>query len=63
MKLAKALNEKEMDVRLIDRLLAQGKITKEEIDKYITTLPDEEGNYEKVEDKTALATSTETTEQ
>lgn len=49
MKLKEALKEKLMDVRLVDKLLAEGKITKEEYDKYKNSLQDEEGNYEKVD--------------
>lgn len=48
MKLAKALDEKLMDVRLVDRLQAQGKISKEDIDKAMANLPDEAGNFEQV---------------
>lgn len=50
MKLAKALNEKMMDVRLVDRLMAQGKMTKDEFDKNIAGLADDQANLEKVED-------------
>lgn len=49
MKLREALDEKLMDVRLVDRLLAEGKITKEQFDKYKQALLDEEGNFEKVD--------------
>lgn len=49
MKLAKALEEKMLDVRLVDRLLAEGKITKAEVDAYMANLEDDEGNYETVE--------------
>ena len=45
MKLANALEEKQMDVRIVDRLLAEGKITKSDIDKYFADLPDESGNF------------------
>ena len=55
MKLAKALNEKMMDVRLVDRLMAQGKITKDEFDKHIASLNDEEGNFEQVEDEKTVS--------
>lgn len=48
MKLAKALNEKTMDVRLVDRLLAEGKITKAEVDEYLKNIEDSEGSYERV---------------
>ncbi len=48
MKLAKALNEKVMDVRLLDRLVAEGKVTKAEVDKAMSELEDCEGSYETV---------------
>ncbi|MDP7321609.1 MAG: hypothetical protein QF441_13440 [Bacteriovoracaceae bacterium] len=48
MKLAKALDEKVMDVRIMDRLLAEGKITKAQVDEYMKNLDDCEGSYEKV---------------
>jgi polyhydroxyalkanoate synthesis regulator phasin len=44
MKLRLALEEKLMDVRVRDRLLAEGKITKEEVKKYLDTLNDETKN-------------------
>ena len=44
MKLRLALEEKLLDVRLRDRLLAEGKITKEEVEKFLASLPDEEAN-------------------
>ena len=46
MKLAQALNDKTMDVRVIDRLLAEGKISKSDFDKFMTNLPDETGNFD-----------------
>lgn len=46
MKLREALEEKLMDVRLVDRLLAEGKITKEQYEKNQESLEDEEGNFE-----------------
>lgn len=49
MKLAMALDEKTMDVRLLDRLLAEGKVTKAQVDKYLADLVDDEGNYEVVD--------------
>lgn len=48
MKLAKALKEKTMDVRLVDRLLGEGKISKSEFDQYISTIEDSEGSYEMI---------------
>ncbi len=41
MKLRQALEEKLLDLRLRDRLLAEGKITKEEIQKVLKGLPDD----------------------
>ena len=53
MKLAKALNEKVMDVRLMDRLVAEGKLQKSEVDEYLNNLEDCEGSYEQVSDNRA----------
>jgi hypothetical protein len=44
MKLRLALEEKLMDVRVRDRLLADGKITKEDVKKYLDSLSDEGKN-------------------
>jgi polyhydroxyalkanoate synthesis regulator phasin len=44
MKLRLALEEKLMDARLRDRLLAEGKITKDEVKKYLDNLSDETKN-------------------
>jgi len=44
MKLRLALEEKLMDARLRDRLLAEGKITKEDLKKYLDSLADETKN-------------------
>jgi polyhydroxyalkanoate synthesis regulator phasin len=44
MKLRLALEEKLMDARVRDRLLAEGKITKEEVKKYLDNLSDETKN-------------------
>lgn len=41
MKLRLALEEKLMDARVRDRLLAEGKISKEELKKYLDSLPDD----------------------
>ena len=56
MKLAKALNDKTMDIRLVDRLLGEGKISKAEFDKHITSLEDCEGQYEVVSQSKAATT-------
>ncbi len=44
MRLARALEEKLLDTRLRDKLLSDGKITKEQLDKYLDTLNDDETN-------------------
>lgn len=49
MKLAKALKEKMLDIRLVDRLVAEGKLTKAEVDEYLKNLGDDEGNFIELE--------------
>jgi polyhydroxyalkanoate synthesis regulator phasin len=44
MKLRLALEEKLMDVRVRDRLVAEGKISKEELKKYLDSLHDDGKN-------------------
>lgn len=44
MRLSRALEEKLMDVRLRDKLLAEGKITKEEVKKFLDSMNDETKN-------------------
>jgi hypothetical protein len=46
MLLKEALTEKLLDLRLRDRLLAEGKITQEQIDQFIANLPDDSTNME-----------------
>ena len=41
MRIAQALKEKLMDVRLRDKLIAEGKVTKEEVEKYLHELDDQ----------------------
>jgi len=48
MRLRVALDEKLMDVRLRDKLLAEGKITKQKVDEYLKSLPDESDNMEMI---------------
>ncbi len=50
MRLSRALTEKIMDVRLRDKLLAEGKITKEEVKKYLDAMGDETKNSSYTED-------------
>lgn len=52
MKLRMALEDKLMDARIRDRLLAEGKITKKEVDDYFKNLPEESSSaWEKVAHK------------
>lgn len=44
MKLRQALEEKQLDVRLRDRLVAEGKLTKETLQKMVKQLPDDAAN-------------------
>ena len=44
MRLSRALEEKLMDVRLRDKLLAEGKLSKEEVKKYLDLIADETKN-------------------
>lgn len=41
MRLSRALDEKKMDVRLRDKLIAESKITKDDVNRYQGTLDDE----------------------
>ena len=45
MSLHNALKDKLLDVRLRDKLLAEGKLTKADVEKYLSALSDEAGNY------------------
>ena len=44
MLLSKALKEKEMDVRLRDKLLSEGSLEKSVVDTYLSDLTDDEAN-------------------
>ena len=50
MRLSRALQEKLMDVRLRDKLLAEGKLTKEEVKKFLDAAPDETKNASYTDD-------------
>jgi hypothetical protein len=55
MKLRQALEEKQLDLRLRDRLLAENKIAKEDIQKFLKNLPDDTAkavSLDQSEDKT-----------
>ncbi len=49
MRLARALEEKQLDTRLRDKLLAEGKLSKETLASYTGDLPDDASNCQ-VED-------------
>ena len=51
MRLSRALEEKLMDVRLRDKLLAEGKLTKEQVDKYTDAIADEQKNATYTDDQ------------
>ena len=51
MLLKMALQDKELDLRLRDRLVAEGKVSQADVDKYLTTLPDDAGNFVKIDNE------------
>ncbi|MBC7714096.1 MAG: hypothetical protein H7177_12205 [Rhizobacter sp.] len=50
MRLSRALTEKLMDVRLRDKLLAEGKLSKEEVKKFLDGIADEQKNSSYTDD-------------
>lgn len=46
MLLKQALEEKELDYRVRDRLIQEGTLKKEDVEKYLKDLPNEEDNME-----------------
>jgi hypothetical protein len=50
MRLSRALQDKLMDTRLRDKLVAEGKVTKQEVEEFLKSLPDETGNFVQLED-------------
>jgi hypothetical protein len=58
MKLRMALDDKMLDLRLRDRLVSEGKVTKTQVDEFLGGLSDEEGNYIYVGEKKETTTST-----
>ena len=46
MRLSKALNDKVMDVRLRDKLVADGSLPKADVEKYLNDLPDDSTNLQ-----------------
>jgi hypothetical protein len=50
MRLSRALNDKKMDLRLRDKLVHEGKITKSQLDDFLTGLPDDAANATSVDE-------------
>lgn len=50
MKLRIAMDDKKMDVRLRDRFMTEGRISKSEVETYLSSLDDDSANMERVED-------------
>lgn len=44
MRLSKALQDKELDKRLRDKLVAEGKVTPAEVENFLNSLPDDATN-------------------
>lgn len=54
MKLNMALKDKLMDIRLRGKLVEEGKLSKAELDKFLSSIPDETDNFlsvDKLEEK------------
>ncbi len=51
MRLSKALEEKILDIRLRDKHLSEGKITKEQINDYLSKLEDSANNSQSTDDE------------
>lgn len=56
MKLKNALEDKKMDVRLVDRFLSEGKLAKTDLDSHLKGLEDCEGKYERLDGTEDLKT-------
>ncbi len=56
MELKLALDEKQLDNRLRDRLIGEGKIKKEDVDKMLKNLPDDGENLTTVEQVKSVKT-------
>ena len=44
MRLARALEEKLLDLRLRDKLIAEGKVTKQQVEEFLASLDDSQEN-------------------
>ncbi|MCY4645028.1 MAG: hypothetical protein OXB88_10450 [Bacteriovoracales bacterium] len=45
MRLCDALQEKEMDIRLRDRQVSKGQLRPQDLENYLSSLPDDSDNY------------------
>lgn len=59
MRLSKALNDKVMDIRLRDKLVADGSLPQSEVEKYLNELPDDGNNLAYTEEQASADYSTE----
>lgn len=67
MRLARALDDKKLDLRLRDKLLHEGKVSKSELDNYFNSLPDDAATATTTqaveEEKRAATASSESSEE
>lgn len=59
MRLSRALQDKIMDLRLRDKLVAEGKLSKAQVDEYLTALNDETTNAVYTDEVSKKSTSDE----
>ena len=63
MRLCDALKEKEMDVRLRDRHVAEGSLSGKDVERYLKSLADDASNCIELDDKEGAAQGTESQQQ
>lgn len=56
MRLSEALKDKKFDIRVHDKMLAEGKLTNDEIRKYLAALPDDTNSVAYTEEPTVEET-------
>ncbi|GEM_PF-1028185 len=62
MRLSKALQDKELDKRLRDKLVAEGKLSKADVENFINNLPDDAVNMTTTEEAEGTSTESVTVE-
>ncbi|WP_372654946.1 hypothetical protein [Halobacteriovorax sp.] len=62
MRLSKALQDKELDKRLRDKLVAEGKLSKADVESFINSLPDDAANMTTTEEVEGRLTESVTVE-